>query len=130
MLLIQVSATTSKQDSLQAFPKKAKRKSEELIEQFLKKIDPARGDHKSSKPSELSCSTVHEGKNQKAAKRRVDRPGSEDTGVMIRGHSFPRQNLTNSAANLVNSAAHRGKADKIPRLTAGRAYTVKFPRLD
>ena len=35
-----------------------------------------------------------------------------------RAHSFPRQNLTNSAANLVNSAAHRGKADEIPRLTA------------
>jgi len=26
--------------------------------------------------------------------------------------------LTNSAANLVNSAAHHGKADEIPRLTA------------
>jgi len=26
--------------------------------------------------------------------------------------------LTNSAPNLVNSAAHRGKADDIPRLTA------------
>ena len=35
-----------------------------------------------------------------------------------RVHSFPRQNLTNSAANLVSSAAYRGKADKVPRLTA------------
>ena len=34
-----------------------------------------------------------------------------------RAHSFPRQNLTNSTANLVNSAAHRGKADEIPQLT-------------
>src|SRR6218665_2588280 len=33
-------------------------------------------------------------------------------------HSFSAENLTNSAANLVNSAAHRGKADEIPRLTA------------
>jgi len=32
--------------------------------------------------------------------------------MMSRAHSFPRQNLTNSAANLVNSAAHRGKADE------------------
>ena len=39
--------------------------------------------------------------------------------MMIRAHSFPRKNLTNSAANLVNSAAHRGKADEIPWLTAG-----------
>ena len=31
---------------------------------------------------------------------------------------FRGQNLTNSAENLVNSAAHRGKADEIPRLTA------------
>jgi len=38
--------------------------------------------------------------------------------LITRAHSFPRQNLTNSAANLVNSAAHRGKADEIPRLTA------------
>jgi len=38
--------------------------------------------------------------------------------LIIRAHGFPRQNLTNSAANLVNSAAHRGKADEIPRLTA------------
>src|SRR6218665_1968285 len=38
--------------------------------------------------------------------------------VIIRAHSFPRQNLTNSAANLVNSVAHRGKADEILRLTA------------
>ena len=37
--------------------------------------------------------------------------------VINRAHSFPQQNLTNSAANLVNSAAHRGKADEIPRLT-------------
>jgi len=46
---------------------------------------------------------------------------------MNRAHSFPQQNLTNSAANLVNSADHRGKADEIPRLTTD---TVKFPRLD
>jgi len=32
-------------------------------------------------------------------------------------HSFPQQNLTNSAVNLVNSAANRGKADEIPLLT-------------
>src|SRR6218665_3240264 len=38
---------------------------------------------------------------------------------MSRAHSFPRQHLTNYAANLVNSAAHRGKADEIPELTAG-----------
>jgi len=44
--------------------------------------------------------------------------------LIIRVHSFPRQNLTNSTANLVNSDAHRGKADEI------RGYTVKFPRLD
>ena len=31
--------------------------------------------------------------------------------LMSRAHSFPRQNL-------VNSVAHRGKADEIPRLTA------------
>jgi len=37
--------------------------------------------------------------------------------VMTRAHSFPRQNLTNSAANLVNSVAHRGKADEILQLT-------------
>ena len=36
------------------------------------------------------------------------------TLVISRTHSFPRQNLTNSVANLVNSAAHRGKADEIP----------------
>ena len=35
-----------------------------------------------------------------------------------RAHSFQRLNLTNSAVNLVNSTAHRGKADEIPRLTA------------
>src|SRR6218665_2994659 len=38
--------------------------------------------------------------------------------LITRAHSFPRQNLTNSAAYLVNSADHRGKADEIPRLTA------------
>ena len=38
--------------------------------------------------------------------------------LINRAHSFPRQNLTNSAANLVNSAAYRGKADEILRLTA------------
>src|SRR6218665_2352082 len=31
---------------------------------------------------------------------------------------FRGKNYTNSAANLVNSAAHRGKADEILRLTA------------
>jgi len=35
--------------------------------------------------------------------------------MIIRAHSFPRQNLTNFAANLVNSTALRGKADEIPR---------------
>ena len=39
------------------------------------------------------------------------------SGVLIRAHSFPRQNLTNSAVNLVNSADFRG-------------YTVKIPRVD
>ena len=39
--------------------------------------------------------------------------------VICRAHSLPRQNLNNSAANLVNSAANRGKADEIPRLTTG-----------
>jgi len=29
-----------------------------------------------------------------------------------------RANLTNAAVNLVNSAAHRGEADEIPRFTA------------
>src|SRR6218665_2299347 len=43
---------------------------------------------------------------------------SSHPSLIIRAHSFPRQNLTNSAANLVNSAAHRGKANEIPRLTA------------
>src|SRR6218665_4055168 len=38
--------------------------------------------------------------------------------LVSRAHSFPRQSLTNSAANFVNSAAHRGKTDEIPRLTA------------
>jgi len=41
----QVSATLSKQDCLQAFPKKGKRK--ELKAQLLRKIVPARGAHKS-----------------------------------------------------------------------------------
>ena len=44
--------------------------------------------------------------------------------LMIRAHSFPRQNLTNSAENLVNSAVHRAKADEIPRLTV--ATQLKF----
>ena len=39
------------------------------------------------------------------------------SSLIIRAHSF-RANLTNSAANLVNSAVHRGKANEIPRLTA------------
>src|SRR6218665_1730640 len=38
--------------------------------------------------------------------------------MMSRAHSFPRQNFTSPAENLVNSAAHRGKTDEIPRLTA------------
>src|SRR6218665_2828035 len=38
--------------------------------------------------------------------------------LILRAHSFPRQNLTNSTENLVNSAAHRVKADEIPRFTA------------
>jgi len=42
----------------------------------------------------------------------------ESTFLICRAQSFPRQNLTNSAANLVNFAAHRGKADEIPWLTA------------
>src|SRR6218665_2895398 len=41
----QVSAITSKQDSLQAFPKEGKRKGEELKAQLLRKIVPARGAH-------------------------------------------------------------------------------------
>ena len=50
----------------------------------------------------------------------------QDTlGVVIcRAQSFPRQNLTNSAANFVNSAAHCGNTDEIPRLTA--VTPVKF----
>ena len=45
-----------------------------------------------------------------------------------RAHSFPRKKFDETAENLVNSAAHRGKADEIPRFTA--VYTVKFPWLD
>jgi len=37
---------------------------------------------------------------------------------MSRAHIFTAENLRNSAVNLLNSAAHRGKADEIPRLTA------------
>jgi len=44
--------------------------------------------------------------------------------LIIRAHSFPRQILANSLANLVNSAAHRGITREIPRLTA--ATQVKF----
>src|SRR6218665_64797 len=40
------------------------------------------------------------------------------SSLISRAHSFSRQNMTNSAANLVNSADHRGKADEIQRLTA------------
>ena len=47
------------------------------------------------------------------------------TEVIIRAHSFPRQNLTNSAVNLVNAAAHRGKADEIPRLTAATQLNLR-----
>ena len=42
-LQTQVSATTSKQDSLQAFPKNGKRKGEGLKTQLLRKIVPTRG---------------------------------------------------------------------------------------
>src|SRR6218665_1447121 len=48
---------------------------------------------------------------------------SPTRAVFIRptwAHSFPRQNLTKSAENLVNSAAHRCKADEIPRLNAAK----------
>src|SRR6218665_3832772 len=38
---------------------------------------------------------------------------SKSTRVICRAHSSPRQNLTNSAGKLVNSAVHRGKADEI-----------------
>src|SRR6218665_1526215 len=48
----------------------------------------------------------------------VQLSNADNTTLITRAHSFPRQNLTNSAANLVNSAVHRGKADEIPRLTA------------
>jgi len=40
---------------------------------------------------------------------------------------FRGKNLTKYRANLVISAAHRGKADEIPRETR---LTLKFPRLD
>src|SRR6218665_3060186 len=46
------------------------------------------------------------------------------TEVIYRAHSCPRQNLTNSAANFVNPAAHRGNTDEIPWLTA--VTPVKF----
>src|SRR6218665_3334694 len=36
--------------------------------------------------------------------------------IISRAQSFPRRNLTNSAVNWVNSAAHRGNTDEIPRL--------------
>ena len=39
-----------------------------------------------------------------------------DFTLIIKAHSFPRQNLKNSAANLVNSASHYGNTDEIPRL--------------
>ena len=42
----------------------------------------------------------------------------QSASVIARAHSFPRKNVTNSEANLVNSAVHRGKADEIPLLTA------------
>src|SRR6218665_612586 len=45
--------------------------------------------------------------------------GAAVSELIIRAHSFSRQILTNSAAYLVNSAAHRGKADEFPLLTAG-----------
>ena len=47
--------------------------------------------------------------------------------MIIRAHSFPRQNLTNSAVNFVNSAAHPGNTDEIPWLTA--VTPVKFRSL-
>ena len=40
------------------------------------------------------------------------------------GPQFPQKNFTNSAANLVNSAAHHGNTDEIPCITA--ATQVKF----
>jgi len=49
--------------------------------------------------------------------------------VMSRAHSFRGKNLTKPAANLVNSAVHRGKADEIPRLTAATQLNI-YPRLD
>jgi len=45
--------------------------------------------------------------------------------LITRAHCFPRQNLTNFAANLVNSAAHRGKADEIPRLIADTPLNLR-----
>src|SRR6218665_2913567 len=61
----------------------------------------------------LTCSNLSLTLRRFAAyvKRQVSLVGK----LTIRAHSFPRQNLTNSAANLVNSAAHRSKADEIPR---------------
>jgi len=44
--------------------------------------------------------------------------------MIIRTHSFPQQNLANSAVNLVNSAAHLSNTDEIPRITV--ATQVKF----
>ena len=60
---------------------------------------------------------------EKQRGRREDGRGDEErrkggSFIIIRTHSFARKNLTNPAENLVNSAAHRGKADEIPRLTA------------
>src|SRR6218665_2866155 len=46
------------------------------------------------------------------------------TQLIARAHSFPRQNLTNSVAYLVNSAAHHGNTDEILRLT--EAIQVEF----
>ena len=40
------------------------------------------------------------------------------TNVIIMAHSFRGKFDKNSAVFMVNSAAHRGKADEIPRLTA------------
>jgi len=45
----------------------------------------------------------------------------------FRAHNFPRKNLTNSAANLVNSAVNRGKADEIPRLIAEKTNSAAGP---
>jgi len=68
----QVSALTRKQDSLQAFPKKRKRKGEELKAQLLREITPAGGANK-SEASGWSGSTVQERNNPKTSGSRAER---------------------------------------------------------